>query len=273
MSWFFSKSGGLEPETIIWRDGIISAGGAFEADSIAIADALVKQMKTRSYFSKIKYLNPFLGSGIIAPMMPLIDVPGVGIGTNVGGNFVGADFSQATGLTSDGSTKILDTKILLSSLGGTDSGGFGWIEDAYTSAGNSGMMGCTQSTGDYRFILGAVAAGAFLLWGFPVIGNAYVQEPATTHVSSRLYGQRLSSTDRGIFVNGTRTGTDNTATGALSLPALSVHLFGQVGAGPTYEYYDDRCHGAYITDGQFTDGEVTDCDDDLVDFLLTPTGR
>jgi hypothetical protein len=43
----------LDPETIVWRDRATAAGGTFGADSVEIADELIKAIKAESFNSKI----------------------------------------------------------------------------------------------------------------------------------------------------------------------------------------------------------------------------
>jgi hypothetical protein len=100
----------LDPETIVWRDRAIAAGGTFEADSITIADALIKAIKASTFNDKIKYLIPYLGGNLATARVPLRDSLNVGIAGNLNSAFVDGDFSQSTGLQGDGSTKALLTR-------------------------------------------------------------------------------------------------------------------------------------------------------------------
>src|SRR5690606_9772595 len=100
----------FDPVVAKWANRVIAAGGTFEADSVNIALALHGNLQNKSFYTKIIYLMPFLGGNLAAARVPLIDRLNVGIATNV--NFSDGDFSQSSGLTSNGANERLDTRIV-----------------------------------------------------------------------------------------------------------------------------------------------------------------
>lgn len=264
----------FQPETITWIALVISAGGGFEADSQDIADALVVQMKTRSYYSKIVYLLPFLGTGIDAARCPLINTLAVAAASK--NSMVDGDFSQAVGLTGTGAAgKYLDTLVTPQAANSGNGGGLGIGVLNYTAAtGNNYLMG-TASSSDARFALFGTTTSSALMWGFPEKGNAFVPTgvPST---DCHWYGQYTSVVLRKFYKDGALVATSTTNDGGVSEENTRTIKFfaSQDGdGGGAVIICDFLATFCYITTGQLSDTEAADLDSDLSTFLLTPTGR
>lgn len=260
---------GLDPETVIWRDRAIAAGGTFTDDSITWADELIIALKATDYGGKVVWLLPLLGDNLATARVPLRDTLGVGIATNTA--FVDADFSEATGLQGNGSTKYLDSLIVPASIGSGNNGGLGWWETNFTGAGNVEPMGSYKQNNapDCRFVLDIRPARGAFFWGEPTtaIGDA------TAGSNAHYYGQRSSATDRRIYKDGvlkaTATGSD-LATGSSD---NNILICGADGGNVGITSWPGRCAVAYLTDGTLTDAEVTALHTLLDTYLITPTGR
>ena len=253
----------LDPETIIWRDGIIADGGSFESDSIAIADALIKEIKTKAYNSKIFYLLPFIGSGIAAAMWPLRNYSVTAQRKATNHSFVNGDFSQATGIQGNGS-KWMDCGFTSSEVGASNNGGVGYWE-MNLNGGEPWTIG-SDNSGSQNYGLGLWSDELFY-WGDGISATRTNLSAGNHH----YYGQRTSDTDRKLYKNGSVVAS-NTSSGA-SVTGIAGHACGVFSkSGGTY-ISQGRCGVAYWTDGTLTDAEALDFNALLDTHLISATGR
>lgn len=263
-----AAGGGLDAETITWRDGAIAAGGTFAGDSIALADALIVALKAASYNAGVKWLLPLLGSNLAAARMPLRDSLGKGIATNA--NFVDGDFSQATGLKGNGSNKILDTKIKPSDLGTSNACGIGYWENDidFTGSGSEPIGMNTNPFNGNRYSFDLRSGSKWISLGD--VANRYTA--ATAAGNGHYYGQRSSATSRKLFFAGALLGTNTTSDAAVGAADRNMRLMG-VDATGSLIYWKGRCACAYATDGTLSDADAAAFHTLLGTYLITPTGR
>jgi len=254
----------LHPETVVWWDRILAAGGSVSEASILLADALIRAVNAAAFNSKVKYLLPLLGDDIIAARVPLRDFIDAGIAGNVG--FTNADFSESTGLQGDGSTKRLELEDnTIADLG--SNGGLGWWElDA--PVGLNVMLGGYRSTTSAGFILYTSSGFIRFRWGTSANGVNTTLPMENAH----YYGQRSAATLREIFKDGTSLASNTTSDAATGTGEQMVRLMGGQRDTETF-YWGGRCAVAYMTDGTLDAGEVADLHALLNTYLITPTGR
>lgn len=265
----------LHPETIIWRDRAIDAGGTFNADSIAIADALIRAVNAAPFNDKIIYLLPFLGGNLATARVPLRDRLNVGISTNF--NFIEADFTEATGLQGDGVNKAIDILFApddVEQYTGLRAIGYGWWETNVLNAlaSNAYVMGSHDGSQNQVVFRSQVTGG---VWDFQA---GYFTGPVVSSASrgrGNHYAQKLSATDRKLFLDAAQEDSDATSDNtALGSQHIALFAFRDIPPnGGIREHYAGRCGVAYVTSGQLTDQEVADLDSLLRTYLMMPTGR
>lgn len=275
MSWYYAGRS-LQAETIAWQALVNGAGGGFAGDSVSIADALVTQMKTRSYYSKVVYLLPYLGTGIDAARCPLINTLGVAAATK--NSLTNSHFAQGTGLTGTGAAGMyLDSLVTPGALNATTpGGGLGMGVKSWTNGtGGDCPMG-TADTSDHRYALFGSSSACSLLWGFTADANAFVGTFPTGASDGRWYGQWTSNVLRKFWVNGTLVTTSTVADGGSSnYTGRTIKILAtQTGdGGGAIEPADLVSTYAVMTSGDLSTTEGGDLDSDLLNYLITPTGR
>lgn len=245
-----------------WAAAVVAAGGGFENNSLSIASNLAQVLQTKSYYRKIRYLLPFLGKGINAARVPLIDTGNVGAATNT--NFVDGDFTQATGLQGNGSSKIFNLNIAPDTV----ATGIGYWENNINFGGtDSGAMGVGVSGPDRRWYLDLRASLRIFSWGT----FAERAEAGGAATNGLFYGQSTSATERFLFFNGTQLASDTTSDSQTS-GAISLRLMGWEYDAVLY-YWAGRCAVSFVTNGQLSAAEISDFQTTLQSYLMTPTGR
>lgn len=259
-------------ETDTWCNAIIAAGGTLAAGSRVIADTLIRAIQVSGFSSKIVYMLPLLGGNLAAARVPLRDSLAVGIAGNTA--FVNGDFSQATGLQGNGTSKYLNLLVKPSQLGATNNGGMGYWENNINFGGTSvEPMGCYEISGSgNRFTLDLRTTLRRYNWSNAANG-AITATPAT---NGHFYGQRSGATSRELFFNGVSLATDTTNDAAGGASDLEIRLVGcQTTSGATQipQFWAGRCAVGYMTDGTLTAGEVASLHTIFQTYLMGPTGR
>lgn len=259
----------LHPETIVWRDRAIAAGGTFNADSILTADTLIRAVNATSWNDKLIYLVPFLGGDLITARVPLRDRKAVGISTNLG--FVDADYSEGTGLQGNGVDKALDIILTPAQVGQTI--GFGWWETNPTATIglDAYVMGSHDGNTDQTIIV-APTADLFRFQSGDIL-SPNVEK--STRRSGFLYGQRSSDTLREIFFNGALIQQDTTPDSSLT-GGMNIALFAFRDIPPNggvRKFYAGGAACALVTDGTLTPQEVVELQTLLQTYNLDPVDR
>lgn len=107
----FQRGGGsVDAAATAWALAVAGNGGTASSNTLGAVSAFAKSAKAAGYWTKLNRVNLFCGDQLAACMVPLKVGGGSATETNV--NFVGGDYTEATGLTGNGSTKSLDTGLL-----------------------------------------------------------------------------------------------------------------------------------------------------------------
>ncbi len=256
---------GFTDETLNWIGMVRANGGTLSNLSVNLADGISRGFQNNAVNSKIVWIAPMLGNDMLASIVPL---RGGAPMTNTG--FVNGDFTEATGLKGNGSSKRLDTLIKCSQLGASNSFGLGFWENNIDFGGTDVVpFGCYDAPGgtDNRYLLDLRSDRQAFCGGGT--GTAYTSL-ATTAANAHYYGQRVSSTLREIWKNGTTLLASTTASdSAVGIADTNIHLLA-AGAGG---FWKGRCALAYMTTGNLTSGEVSTVHTLFNDLLITPLGR
>lgn len=257
-------------ETNTWIARVVAAGGTFESDSKTIANDFIVQLQAKSYGAHVIYVLPMLGANLAAARVPLRDSLAVGIATNH--SFVDGDYSQATGLQGNGSSKYLDLLIKPSQLGTSNSGGMGFLTNSFSAAGtDTELMGSTgfAGGGDNRYVLD-IRATSLRRGSWGDAGNS--PSDTVSGADGDYFVQRSSSTSRKLYVDGSPVATNTTSDSAAGAGDRTIQLLAVTYDGGTF-YDASRCAVAYMTDGQLSDSDVADFHTLLDTYLITATGK
>jgi hypothetical protein len=100
----------LDADVAAWASAVTANSGTYSAPTLAAVAAFVASAKASGYWTKLNRINLFCGDQLAAALVPLKVGGGNATDTNV--NFVGGDYTEATGLTGNGTTKYLRTGLI-----------------------------------------------------------------------------------------------------------------------------------------------------------------
>jgi hypothetical protein len=211
-----------------------------------------------------------LGKNLITALVPLRDSLNVGSAINT--NFNNSDFSQSLGLTGNGSSKILNSKVSGSHLGTSNNGGIGYWELNTPPTTDGEQMGLYSVNPQFRygFYLRSSPARRIFWWGDA--NNRCGDQDGVGAAAGHYYGQRSSITSRKLYLDATNIGSNNTTSDTPS--GIDDTTLRIVGTHYLTNYpCTSRCGASYMTDGTMTDDEIRDFHSLLGYYLVWNTGK
>lgn len=264
-----SLPGLLQAETAAWQAAVATAGGTLGSQSLAIADALVVELRAKSWYAKLLYLLPLLGADLAAATTPLVDSGAKGRPTLSG--ISADDFSEPTGLTFSGAA-LMDLPFYPNAIGASGAGGWGVWELAF----NGGQIshGYIDETFGDHYLLVLTSSFADARWGtiVPNTAHAIARWFGATQSAVNLYGQyyapELILAENGVVV---AANSDSRTLAGAGLHTLSV-------GATRYRNWDtiysrSRIGCIYVTDGTLTAEEIADLHTTIHVALMLPTLR
>lgn len=240
----------IDADALTWRSNVVANGGSVSPATLRAVSNFAKQCKLAGIWSKINRLNLFCGDQLAACLVPL--KVGAGSATDANTNFVSGDYTQATGLTGNGSTKYLDTGLPQNTL----------------PAASRHLMTYERVRSGNAFAgsIGAESSGSIQRWG--ILNNgaattvAYSMSstttgPTATSVSDvgTFIGTSSSGTAGVLYINGVSRATSSGLTAATP-SALTIFVFAlNQNGSPFIRSAVNLC--AYSIGEHLTSGDVT----------------
>lgn len=216
-----SNGGGTDVDALGWATAVTAAGGTFSATELMAMNVGIKALKSASLWTAFALFGPLWGSDLAAALIQYRNGAWESA-TNV--NFVGGDYSSATGLTGNTTTKSLRTALLANSL---------TLNNTHLAIYNRGSSGGA--------IMGARVADDFtLLAPFGSDGKAYSNMYDTTNgrvvtaagISTPfgfIVASRTAANSHAIYRNGSSVASNATSGGAL--PNVELYVGAQNNSG------------------------------------------
>jgi hypothetical protein len=226
-------------ETSAWVTRVVAAGSTVSPASATAHDTFITSLKSAGVWSQISRLNTFGASSLAGALVPLVNTSGSPTDTNH--NFVSTNFTLATGLTGDQSTKYLDTGVLSPSpdghLAGLIEGGVGGTAASIGGGDTSWLL--TNPNG---------AALADFYYG----ANRECKATVATTTIGFFIGTK-SSANMAVYRNGisvatSTNGSPQTSVMSTTIFARSSAISTTMAGGPIQEY----SIGLAITQAQAT---------------------
>lgn len=241
-----------------WAAAVTANGGTYSAATLTAVTNFCVSAKAKGYFSKFNRINLFCGNQLAAALVPLVATGGNSTDTNV--NFLSGDYTEATGLTGNGTTKYLRTGLVPSvslTLNSTHLA-------VYNRAANAGAGGGAT--------IGASDANTFRILAPFSDGNLYSDQydTGTGRLSAAVaatYGlltaSRTASNAHAIYKGATSVASN--ATGGGALPAVELMVFCENTSG-TAGLFVAYPLGAYSIGTGLSPADVANYNTDMLAF-------
>ena len=268
----------VHPEAAAWNSAVVANGGSVSGTTLRAVSQFCRDIEAAGIRSKFRRLNLMAGSGLNAALVPLYrgeSRTGTQYGNTVdqslgSPSFGEGDYSEATGLQGNGSSKYLNTGFNVDQLpGAADCHLSSYIRGTQSIASPRALVGVLFNgvTDRYRLYLQISAAGNYSI-------NANLGKATEAAVGIRpndngglLLVSRTSTTSLTLYDDGNAIGT-NTASTAETTGASPFFVFAR--NGPT-EYYNGLM-AAYSIGAGLSEAEATSYYDAMNTFQ-TALGR
>lgn len=249
--------GTFDTDAQTYFTAVTANGGTQSAATKAAVNAFVVSAKANGYWDKLTRINLFCGDNLAACLVPL--KVGGGSATDTNNNFVAGDYSEATGLTGNGTTKYLNTGLLGTALTANDTH-VAVYNRTGGSVGGGVSLGAWSSSGQLLHLLAIYTDGSCYSSQYDT-GSGAVSVASTT--AGFYVGSRLSATDHKLFRNGSSIASN--ATGGGTRPAVAFFVFARNDVG-TPALFMSHAFAGYSIGYGLTAGNVTAYNTDLEVF-------
>ncbi len=227
--WGAVRYGNMDPKVADWIARVRSAGGAVTGLSVVANDQFMKIATAGGLRSTLYRINTYTGLDLTACLQPLVNT--YGGASDINNNFVAGDYSEATGLTGDGTSKNINTTLVMTSLPDVNSGSM----CAYIRTNSQ----------ESKLTMGVGAGGSTSAYGYlyirdvsNLIKGVWFNEPGAlttgTDSSGLFQISRTASNLITLYRNGASIATDTGSAGSFTATfPLAVHAWYDVTLGPT----------------------------------------
>ncbi len=243
-----TSGGGVDPEVSDWVTRVIANGGSVSASTQTAANTFMLALKAANIRTLILRLNLYAGTGLNAARTPFIKDYGPAV--DVLTNFGAGNYSEATGLTGNGTTMYNDTGVVLTDLNdhGPDSVSYALYSRA-PSAAAALDMGSFTSGSNFTYL--SIADLGSTLFAMQDSNN---QASAADAVGTGLYlGTRNSAVDMKIYRNGAQiatTATPGIGPVGINITRIYVHAANN-GNANAFSFSSMVC-GGYMMGNKFS---------------------
>jgi len=261
--------GGLDPDTILWRDAVMANSGTVSTSSISSFDNFFKGLKADALWPKIVDMGAFVGvDNLNAAMVKLKTAPSTPR-ILVNNNFVGPDYTAtgaSAGLLGNGINKHLNSNVPTNTLAAGNRH-FGVYITDYGSVSTETIIGSNPGRTYANFTAIAKQSSGYTnlyLSGEPIYQGSIILGAANQHIIA-ISG---SPTQIKGFSNGVLIDTDTIP--AATLNADAIFIFAQSRGVSAADRSNSRL-SMYHMGLNFTDTEV-DLFSTRVNTLMTAFG-
>lgn len=246
----------VHPEAAAWATRVAANGGTVGSSTLAAVSKFCAAIDAANIRDRFWRLNLFCGTGLTAALVPLYRGPSF-TGTQYGnttdsnsgaGPFVSADYAESGdsgGLTGNGTSKYLDTGLVLSDAAVIPNGHIGVMRgpDSASWAGKV-LIGSLNSSFTQFYQIGVSSTGLayenYYGGALQTAGPTLSAQPAK---NALIISQRTASNLGGTFFNGSYTTSSSNVTG--QTPDRSLFVFARNQGTPVgYIPGTLRCYSA-----------------------------
>jgi hypothetical protein len=236
----------VDADVAAWAAAVTGNGGTYSAPTLAAVAAFVTAAKASGYWTKLNRINLFCGDQLAAALVPLKVGGGNATDTNV--NFVAGDYTEATGLTGNGTTKYLRTGLIPSvSLVLNDT-----HLAMYNRAGSTAASNQFGAGGPMNFYA-PHSSGALISDQYDTTGGRVLSAAIGTPYGF-LVASRNGAGEHTVYRNAVSLATNATSGGAL--PAIEIYVFALNNFGAP-SAVNDGARGGYSIGSGLSAADVT----------------
>lgn len=256
----------VHPEAAAWSSAVVANGGSVSGTTLRAVSQFCRDIEAAGIRSKFRRLNLMAGTGLNAALVPLYrgeSRTGTQYGNTVdqslgSPSFGEGDYSEATGLQGNGSSKYINTGFNVDDIPAAASCHLSaYIRGTQSVSGPMGVIGAIFNgvTDRYRIALNTSTAGNFTTNS--ELGKATQIVAVRANTADGLYTLSRTSTTSLTHYNDASSFGTNTASTAETTDAFPFYVFCRNSAANVpLEFYNGVMAGYSIGAG-LTSGDVS----------------
>lgn len=260
-----SSGSAYDSEAQAYFNAIVANSGTISTASKGYINTFVLAAKSHSYWTKMYIFAPFVGDQLLAALVGFKPSAATTV-TMTNGNFVSGDYSEATGLLGNGTTKYIDTGVLDTTATANSTHLMAYNR---SSSSNGGRHGVSAAGGIFE-IYAPYSDSSFYSDQYDSANGRAKSNPMATPYGF-LVGSRTASNSHHVYRNGSDITTAGSGTSGGTLAGLNVYIFA-VNTGSGAGAWADCRLAAFSFGSGLTSSDVSNFSTDL-NALQTSLGR
>jgi hypothetical protein len=243
-----------DSEVLSWINNVGINGGSVSQSTKDAVNTFMVSIKAAGLRSKIARLNLYAGTGLGACKSPLIYDAGDNA-TDTFQNFVSGDYSESTGLTGDGSTKYVNSRVTSANMYALDSTNHSTSYGAYvrTASDHDSLTMGVYNLSVYDYLaVSRVGHSYFCMSDF----TKFIDVTESNGTGFYL-GEYNSTTDGKLYRNGSQIGT-STNLGSRGNSAHYIYVHAMNNFNSSALYFTTRTLAGYMMGTGFNATEQSD---------------
>jgi hypothetical protein len=259
-----------DSDAAAWAAAVTSAGGTYTAGDLSALSAFITSAKANSYWTKLTCFGPLMGDQLTAA---LVQYKSGAWAAATNTNFVSGDYTRATGLTGNSTSKSLNTGLNPNTSLTLNSTHLSVYSRSSTPPAVSAGGNCTIGSSDG-------GGNLFELIAPHNNGTAYSDQNnsangRTSAVLTAPYGfvigTRTANNSHVLYRNGVSIASSATSTSLGSLPAVTIAVCAINGNGTPANWVSNPI-GMYSIGAGLTGTDATNYNTNI-QTLMTALGR
>jgi hypothetical protein len=238
----------FDPAAQAWATAVTAASGTYTAGDLTAMSTFIAGMKAAGLWTKVVGMAPMYGADLAAAT---VQYAGGSWAAATNHNFVSGDYSRATGLAGNGTTKWLESGILITAFTSNDTTLANYVR--VNGANNSACMGVFDGVNSAYFTM-------YPTYGGTTIYSDQYDAGSELGVATASPAGLVSATRTGANVHKIYQGGVEIATSATA----STKALTDIAAGAKFGWFGSTVAG--------TPGNITGAWDGTSGFMIAMTG-
>lgn len=240
----------LDSEALAWSSAATLNGGTYTGLDLNAMSAAIKDMRAANLWTKVVCMGPYGGADLASALVQYKQgawAPAINV------NFVGGDYTRATGLTGNGSTKHIDTGLVANTGLVLNDTTLLVYNRAPSAVGGGAAMGCNDGANFFE-ILTPFTDGLAYSRSYNNTAASGLLSAAVAAPYGLIGSSRTGAGSHVIYKGGVSVISDTNTGGAL--PARSIYVHARNSAGVA-NVFTSHPFGSYFAMSGLTAGDMT----------------
>jgi hypothetical protein len=240
-----------DADALAWAAAVTAASGTYSGTTLSALSTLITGLKSAGLWTKMVFFNPVCGDQLAAARVQYKSASGTWAQAAVTA-LVNGDYTEATGIKGNGSSKYLDTQVTVSQMpgGGNNHMGF-YGAGMETSGADKSLMGAYGASPFPGYVFDSYSPGNGGRGYFPNDGSTPAAAAATASgllADAYVVGSQTATNLTKLYQAGSNIATSTNSTGATISGTNTIFVLG-VNGSFGFQHSVAYCRGYHAGQG------------------------